>query len=247
MCEFRIDLAPNGWPVGRFDALESLPVRHMVTTRQGLDVNLLVSDRAAAAAKIAEAMGLEGVAFLKQVHGNSVLVAAVGGEQGAADGLVTEAPSLGIMAVSADCPLILAAHVGGSAVGVAHASWRGTARQMAVELIAALWRDCSARPEEIVACICPSAGPQKYQVGPEVRDEMLSSVGPHADAFFLRRDGKLYFDLWAANRDQLIRAGLSPANVHIAGICTITRNDLFPSYRIEGDQAGRFAAVIARR
>ncbi len=247
MNEFGITQDPNGWMVGRFEAMKSLAVSHLVTTRQGLDVNLLISDRAAAARQVAAAMGVPDVAFLKQVHGNTILQVAAGGLAGEADGMVTEAAGVGLMAVSADCPLILAAHTSGSAVGVAHASWRGTCKQIAVALIAAMWRHCAARPEEIVACICPSAGPQKYEVGPEVREEMLSSVGPHSDAFFEHRGRKLYFDLWAANRDQLIRSGLCEANVHIAGICTITRNDLFPSYRLEGDKAGRFAAVIARK
>jgi len=58
---------------------------------------------------------------------------------------------------------------------------------------------------------------------------------------------KFLFDLWAANRDQLIRGGLKRANVHTAGVCTICRNDLFPSYRVEGQSAGRFIAAIGRR
>jgi copper oxidase (laccase) domain-containing protein len=30
----------------------------------------------------------------------------------------------------------------------------------------------------------------------------------------------------------------------VAGVCTLCRNDLFPSHRREGEAAGRFAAVI---
>jgi hypothetical protein len=30
----------------------------------------------------------------------------------------------------------------------------------------------------------------------------------------------------------------------VAGICTLCRNDLFPSYRREGNAAGRFAAAL---
>jgi polyphenol oxidase len=57
---------------------------------------------------------------------------------------------------------------------------------------------------------------------------------------------KFLFDLWSANRDQLLRSGLKGPNVHTAGLCTICRNDLFPSYRVEGESAGRFVAVVGR-
>ena len=42
------------------------------------------------------------------------------------------------------------------------------------------------------------------------------------------------------------RIRLREENVHVAGVCTIERNDLFPSHRVEGSRAGRFAAVIGR-
>ena len=57
----------------------------------------------------------------------------------------------------------------------------------------------------------------------------------------------MYFDLWAANVDELERSRLSPGNIQTAGVCTLCRNDLFPSHRIEKDAAGRFVAVIGVR
>jgi copper oxidase (laccase) domain-containing protein len=100
-------------------------------------------------------------------------------------------------------------------------------------------------------------------VGPDVLAAARETLGPGAERFFHRRtpemwvsqgldpayglrDGKMYFDLWQANRAQLLEAGLSEENIHVAGVCTMTRNDLFPSYRLEGASAGRFAAVIAK-
>ena len=66
-------------------------------------------------------------------------------------------------------------------------------------------------------------------------------------AFFRPTGDKFLLDLWAANRDQLVRAGVREQNIRVAGICTMKRNDLLPSHRLEGDRAGRFAAIIARR
>ena len=53
-------------------------------------------------------------------------------------------------------------------------------------------------------------------------------------------------DMWRSNRDQLVAAGLDPANVHVAGLCTATHNDWFWSYRREGARAGRMLGVIRR-
>ena len=54
----------------------------------------------------------------------------------------------------------------------------------------------------------------------------------------------LRFDISAANRDQLILAGLSDEKVHVSGLCTASNLDLFPSYRAEGSKTGRILGVI---
>ena len=248
---FSLVTLSNGWTVGRFASLERLPaIRHLVTTRRALDVDLIRADRPAAANALGEAMGIRGVAWLEQVHGDVILDAAACGPAGKGDGLVTDVPGLGLLGVSADCPLILVADPQGVAVGMAHASWRGTLRRIAFGLIRRLAARYRAEPSRLIACICPSAGPRRYEVGPDVVEAALAGIGPEASRYFHKIGDcpyftKALFDLWAANRDQLLAAGLREENVHVAGICTITRNDLFPSHRAEGRRAGRFAGVIA--
>jgi copper oxidase (laccase) domain-containing protein len=105
--------------------------------------------------------------------------------------------------------------------------------------------DLGCEASDLVACICPSAGPECYEVGDEVRAAALGGIGPHAAAFFRAGPrGRDHLDLWHANVDALTRAGLEPTSIHVAGVCTLCRNDLFPSHRREGEAAGRFAAVV---
>jgi copper oxidase (laccase) domain-containing protein len=130
---------------------------------------------------------------------------------------------------------------------MAHASWRGTAGGIAERLVESLTECFGVDPVDLVACIAPSAGPCCYEVGAEVRDAAAAGIGAGAGAFFIEREGRLYFDLWEANAEQLRGEGVPDANMHVAGVCTICRSDLFPSVRAEGDGAGRFAAVIGRR
>ena len=51
-------------------------------------------------------------------------------------------------------------------------------------------------------------------------------------------------DLWAANRDHLIGAGLHEEDIHVSRLCTKTHRDVFESYRADGEGAGRMAALI---
>jgi copper oxidase (laccase) domain-containing protein len=52
-------------------------------------------------------------------------------------------------------------------------------------------------------------------------------------------------DLWAANRQALIEAGIPSEQIEVAGICTQCESERFFSHRANGGQpAGRFAALI---
>jgi YfiH family protein len=234
----------NGWSVGRFVPLENLGIPHLVTTRGGPHVDRVRHDTACAGRQIGEALGFGGVAFLDQVHGGDVLTCQSGGLAGAADGLVTAEQGLVLLGKSGDCPLVLMADRRHRAVGFAHASWRATVAGIVPEAVRQMVA-LGCAPGDLVACICPSAGPECYEVGEEVRMAALEGIGAHAAEFFkMGPRGKPHFDLWAANVDALKRSGVPSESIHVAGMCTLCRNDLFPSHRREGDAAGRFAAVI---
>ncbi len=239
-------LGPLG-RVGTFAPLDEITgITAFVTGKESFIGTAGIEGTASAAETLAAKASFDGISYARQVHSGDVLVVNEPGLAGEADGLVTGRKGLAMMGASADCPLILAADRSGRAVGMAHASWRGTVKSIATRLVESLAVNFSISPEEIVACICPSAGPCCYEVGTDVLTASLADIGLHTQDFFTEKDGKLFFDLWAANVDQLIRAGLSPENVCLAGVCTICRNDLYPSHRAEAGAAGRFYAVISR-
>ncbi len=251
---FRLEELPSGWLIGRFSLLAATPgIAHAVTTRRGpgFDPGAGAAAHRRSAAAMGAALGARAVAFCRQVHGPDVLQVARGGPAGPADALVTATPGLGVLGRSADCPLVLAVARDGRgralAVGMAHASWRSTVARITERMIARLLAAAGgdARPARVVAAIAPSAGPCCYEVGPDVRDAALAGLGPGGAGFFAWRDGRLIFDLWRANVAQLRRAGVPAPAVQTAGVCTICRADLFPSWRREGEAAGRFAAMIA--
>jgi len=237
----------GGKTVGRFEVLERSGTPHAVTARRGFDVSLPQADPSAAADGLARLLGLSGAAWLEQAHGAQVLTAGGPGLAGSGDGLITGASSLGLIGSSADCPLVLVTAPAGAAVGMFHAGWRGIAAGVPGELVGCLVDRFAADTAGIVACICPSAGPCCYEVGQDVHAAIVGGLGPRAEALFEVRGGNIYFDMWSAIRAALVEAGLSNGHVHTAGVCTICHSETFPSYRAEGERAGRFQAIIARK
>lgn len=64
------------------------------------------------------------------------------------------------------------------------------------------------------------------------------------ERFFPRSgDGRMMFDMWAANRAQLLDAGVRAENIEIAGACTMTHTDVFYSFRREGAGCGHFGLM----
>ena len=56
------------------------------------------------------------------------------------------------------------------------------------------------------------------------------------------RPGHWWLDLWTANADQLVAAGVRADTIWNPRLCTACRRDLFFSYRKEG-MAGRLATL----
>jgi hypothetical protein len=222
--------------------------RHAFTSRQ----LQLRGDAAAGWTRAAAEVGCGAAAVRRaqQVHGATVHVvgeALPTGELPQADALVTAVPGAAVAVVTADCVPILLADARTGAVGAVHAGWRGTAADVAGAAVRALTLQYGAEPSRIVAAIGPSIGACCYDVGEELRPVFAAAGHPSRDldAWFSRRgDGRSRLDLWSANQDLLVRAGLARDHVHVAGLCTKTHLEWFESYRAEGPRAGRLAALI---
>jgi len=161
------------------------------------------------------------------------------------DGLITDRVRVPIVLLSADCPLVCAYDPGRPALGAVHASWQGTIARAAENLVRQMERQFGSDPNRLLAAIAPSAGPCCYEVGEEVR-RIARTRFNDADRFFVPRGDRLIFDLWSANRQQLIDAGVPSGKIEIAGLCSIC-DQRFWSHRRDGPDAGRFALFLALR
>jgi hypothetical protein len=183
------------------------------------------------------------VAFARQVHGAAVALAARGGLVGVADAILTERPGLPLAIFTADCVPIVVYDPDARRLVAIHAGWRGTAAGVAGAAVAALV-EAGAEPERCVAAMGPSIGPCCYEVDRPVVDR-LSAGFPAAFESWLSAAApeRWMLDLWQANHDQLVAAGLRPERVESPPHCTSCRLDLFFSYRRGG--RGRLVTVAA--
>ena len=245
--DFRWTDEPWG-PMLRCRALDGL-AQHGFTSRQ---LQLRPGERAGGAwASAAASVGcaVPRVGRVRQVHGAVVrVVRADELDQPVpdADAAVSRDPGTAVAVVAADCvPILLADPVTG-AVAAVHAGWRGTAANVVGATVTTLVREWGVEPATLVAAIGPSIGACCYTVGPELQTafEQAGHPSAHVQRWFTRNRDALVLDLWAANRDLLEAAGVPAANIHVAGLCTKTHCQVFESYRADGDQAGRMAAII---
>jgi YfiH family protein len=190
---------------------------------------------------------------VKQVHGNVVRILkrgqlpdSAGAPRPDGDAIVSNEPGLALAVMVADCvPILLCDPVRGVAAAI-HAGWRGTCARVAPAAIEAMQREFGTDPGELIAAIGPSVGPQDYQVGEALIRSFLDAGHDQStvDQWFQRRRGALFLDLWAANIHQLIDAGVDAGEIFLCGLSTVAHPDIFDSYRVEGERAGRMAGII---
>jgi YfiH family protein len=176
--------------------------------------------------------------YLAQVHGTAVAdLDRAAGAALRADAAVSALPGRVGVVLTADCmPLFLAAR-DGKRVAVVHAGWRGLAAGVVESTLAAM----RVPPGDVVAWMGPAIGPERFEVGPEVRQAFVG-VDPQAGrAFVPGAPGKFMADLYTLARQRLERAGVT--NVHGGGFCTLADSRRFFSYR-RAKASGRMGAFI---
>jgi polyphenol oxidase len=189
------------------------------------------------------------------------------------DALFTADPNLLLGILTADCVPVLIADTRTRAVASFHAGWRGTLARIVERGVGTLRREFGSRPKDLIAAIGPAIGPCCFAVGEEVRDEFESQFGYAPKLFtevydsdpvrekypmlFLtaRAPGhsnlgpQIHLNLWDANRQQLLDAGLQASSITAVGECTACtrlrdgRRKYF-SHRAEHGFTGRMLSVI---
>lgn len=195
----------------------------------------------------AEALGVasENFRWVHQVHGADVQHAESlppntppGATQIVGDAVVSHTPGLVCGVKVADCMPVLFAARDGSAVGAAHAGWRGLSGGVLERTAAAL----NVAPAQLLVWMGPSIGRSAFEVGEEVRAAFIAHDNLAAQHFVpSKNSGKFLCDLYALARQRL--HGIGVTDVSGGEYCTYTQAELFFSHRRDR-VTGRMAAFV---
>lgn len=163
-----------------------------------------------------------------------------------ADALITNEPDLPLTVFSADCSVILLHDPVHKAIGAVHAGWRGCAAGILEKTVRSMAEWFGSRPEDLLAAIGPCIGQCCFETDHDVADAMIAALGEEAAAPYLERRGvKWQVDLAGLNRRWLLRAGLSPEQIDVCGLCTACHPEWFWSHRKMGSARGLQVAMIS--
>jgi polyphenol oxidase len=236
---------PEGWIVPDWPA--PVCVRAFVTTRAGgvsqgpfASMNLGASggDRPENVARnraILRAHLPGEPRWLRQVHGPAVAQAQ--DADATADAAVTRERAVACAVLTADCLPVFLCDETGTAVGMAHAGWRG----LAAGVIERTVERMGIEGARLMAWLGPAIGPRAFEVGSEVRAAFLAHDTSADRAFTDKGGGKYLADLYALARFRL--AALGVKQVSGGNFCTWTETGRFFSYRRE-QRSGRMASLI---
>ncbi len=204
------------------------------------DFNAPLSLAQQAYLKQATAVNIPQVFWCKQIHGDDIVHAVqLGGHVPNAcpdaDAFVTNERGLPIAIRTADCVPVFIFDPVQKAIGLAHAGWKGTVKQIAAKTIKSMQEKFNSRCADLEVSIGPCIRPCCYQVGAEFKGYFPLDI--------IERDGHLYVDVAASNRRQLLEAGVLDEHITDVGTCTCCDNNYF-SFRRDANRSGRMISLM---
>lgn len=176
--------------------------------------------------------------WLKQVHGITNVRSEPENLNCEADASFSNQCGSVCVIMTADCLPVLFCDKAGKQIAAAHAGWRGLAAGVLEET---LKKFNVASPEDILVWLGPAIGPEKFEVGDEVRDAFIQYLPEAKQAFKAGNDGHYLADLYLLARQRLAAQGVN--NVYGGNFCTYTDSDRFYSFR-RNKITGRMASLI---
>lgn len=159
-----------------------------------------------------------------------------------ADAVITNNPKVTLLMRFADCVPLLFFDPGQEVIGLAHAGWKGTLQKIALKTIQSMREVYGTKPEEVIAGIGPSIGPDHYQVRGDVIKKVKANFPNVYPRLLRERERAVKLDLWEANRQALREIGVR--RIEVAEICTACHVRDWFSHRAENGTTGRFGALI---
>lgn len=162
------------------------------------------------------------------------------------DAFYTSEPDLLLTLAYADCVPIYFLNEEKGLIGIAHAGWQGTVKNIVGKMVR-LWHEMeNVHPGTVYAAIGPSIGPCCYIVDDKVisqLDEVLTNRKTYKEI----AENQFSLHLKEANFHLLVNEGVPPENILVSDYCTSCQGDHFFSHRRDFGQTGRMLGFIGRK
>lgn len=164
------------------------------------------------------------------------------------DGVYTKEANLLLTLCYADCVPLYFCAPSKKLIGMAHAGWKGTVKDIAGEMVRKWQEREYIHPSEVIAAIGPSIGDCCYVVD----DHVIGFVEEKLDKTDIRpyqtvSPGQYSLNLKALNKKLMMKAGIQEENIHVSSYCTSCDSDLFFSHRRDKGQTGRMMSFMGRK
>ena len=121
-----------------------------------------------------------------------------------------------------------------------HCGWKGTYKKLLKKAINFMLENYNSRIEDILAGIGPSIGGCCYNVS----EELYNKFSPSKKEGHIVSNNYFFLDLKEINFKIALESGIEKSNIEIMNLCTKCNNNLFYSYRKEGESSGRFSCFL---
>ncbi|WP_416149114.1 peptidoglycan editing factor PgeF [Salipaludibacillus sp. HK11] len=163
------------------------------------------------------------------------------------DGFYTNQKDILLTLCYADCVPVYFFAPNYHMIGIAHAGWKGTVKNISGKMVQ-LW-DMMEKipPSEIYVTIGPSINQCCYIVDDHVInevDKVLEAVSFTTSPYEQISDGQYRLDLKSVNYLLLLHAGIQEDHLLTSNFCTSCDNDLFFSHRADQGKTGRMISYI---
>ncbi|MBM7659443.1 YfiH family protein [Bacillus mesophilus] len=161
------------------------------------------------------------------------------------DGIYTDESNVLLTSVYADCVPLYFFVPSRGLIGLAHAGWKGTVKQIASRMVKCWIEDEGVNIKDIFVAIGPSIHDCCYVVDDRVINEVVQTLAEGDKPPFKEvSSGQYSLHLSDLNHLLLKKMGIKESNILISSRCTSCEEDLFFSHRRDQGKTGRMMSFI---
>lgn len=162
------------------------------------------------------------------------------------DGLITRERGIVLCTFFADCVPLFFVDPMKKAIGLSHSGWRGTVQKIGKKTVEEMGKVFGTDPKDVHAAIGPSICQDCYEVSEDVIEE-FRRVFPEKlweSLFYPTKPGKYQLNLWEANRQIMLEAGIPETQIEVTDLCTCCNPELLFSHRASHGRRGNLGAFM---